>query len=110
MKMSNERAGDQVFTNIDQLLAEKIISRSKENSGAAEPVFGDADNPSVNPAARKNMTGMDVLNRRWDDIPHQNNSISSRGGKSIPVIRTAAAILAALVILIWIFKRGKSGS
>ena len=49
--MSAEKAGEQVFTNIDKVLTEKIISRSKENSRESEPapkqVFGDsnADSP-----------------------------------------------------------------
>jgi hypothetical protein len=32
---NNGRAGDHVFANVDMVLAEKIISRSKENSESA---------------------------------------------------------------------------
>ena len=35
--MNTEKAGEPVFTNIDKVLAEKIISRCKENSKESEP-------------------------------------------------------------------------
>jgi len=35
--MSAEKAGEQVFTNIDKVLTEKIIFRCKENSKESEP-------------------------------------------------------------------------
>jgi hypothetical protein len=88
MNMSNERAGDQVFTNIDRVLAEKIISRSRENSGAAEPVFDGA------------AYAHRLSSRQDGNLPPD--------GKSIPVIRTVAAILAILFLVMWIFRRGKS--
>ncbi|MDR2579348.1 MAG: hypothetical protein LBC70_11185 [Chitinispirillales bacterium] len=114
--MNNERAGDQVFTNIDQALAGKIISRSKENSGAAEPVSSDAGNPAATDITVDAGTGR--LNRRWDDATANGLIPSGSGnpqppprnapqpdGKSIPVIRTVAAIAAVLFLLIWILKR-----
>ena len=35
--MINENAGDRVFADVDEALAEKIISRSKKNSEHATP-------------------------------------------------------------------------
>ncbi|MDR0305948.1 MAG: hypothetical protein LBI42_03815 [Chitinispirillales bacterium] len=35
--MDTEKTGEPVFTNIDKILAEKIISRSKENSRESTP-------------------------------------------------------------------------
>ena len=42
--MSTEKAGEPVFTNIDKILAEKIISRSIENSKESEPAQRQAAN------------------------------------------------------------------
>jgi type VI protein secretion system component VasF len=57
--MSTEKTGEQVFTNIDKVLAEKIISRSKENSKESEP----APKQSVN----KNHTAepQSSVSRKW---------------------------------------------
>jgi hypothetical protein len=38
MTMGSERAGERVFENVDEALAEKIISRSMENSKEPEDV------------------------------------------------------------------------
>jgi len=49
--MSIEKAGEPVFTNIDKVLTEKIISRSKENCKESEPVSKQVfnDNNAVSP-------------------------------------------------------------
>jgi len=35
--MNNEHAGERVFENVDEALAERIVSRAKENSKEPEP-------------------------------------------------------------------------
>ena len=46
---NNGRAGDHVFANVDMVLAEKIISRSKENSeSAGADASASAPMPDVN--------------------------------------------------------------
>ena len=44
--MNTEKSGEPVFTNIDKVLTEKIISRCKENSKESEPTSKQAVNES----------------------------------------------------------------
>jgi len=37
-EMNNERTGERVFENVDEALAERIVSRAKKNSGEPERV------------------------------------------------------------------------
>jgi hypothetical protein len=85
--MKIEKAGDPVFANIDQALAERIISRSKENSKATEPAVDGAINPETD-------------NKNGYDLPH----IYLAG--SFPALKVAAAIAGFLVLIILLFQRG----
>jgi len=38
-EMNNERTGERVFGNVDEALAERIVSRAKKNSGEPESVY-----------------------------------------------------------------------
>jgi len=61
--MSIEKAGEPVFTNIDKVLTEKIISRSKENSRESEPaskqVFDDSN--TVSPQSSVSIKWLAVI-------------------------------------------------
>ncbi|MCL2689510.1 MAG: hypothetical protein FWE57_06650 [Chitinispirillia bacterium] len=56
--MGIEKAGEPVFTNIDKVLTEKIISRSKENSRESEPVSKQVvnENNTVKPVRLKSSS------------------------------------------------------
>jgi len=84
--MNNGRAGDRVFANVDQVLAEKIISRSKENSESA--------------GAPVSMVMPDVDNRIDTDA----DAAGLRGSMSIAKL-LVPAIVALVVFALLIFKR-----
>jgi hypothetical protein len=106
--MKSERAGDAVFTNIDEALAEKIISRSKENCADATPVFGGAANASDSDAGSNDgegkYNGWD--RRRGKDRRKRDNSFPEFPRGSAPVIKIAAVILALAVLTLFLFRRG----
>jgi hypothetical protein len=85
--MKSERAGDPVFANVDQALAERIISRSKENSKATEPAVGDTVCPETD-------------NTNGYDLPHIYLP------ESFPALKVAAAIAGFLVLIMLLFRRG----
>jgi subtilase family serine protease len=76
--MSSEQAGDRVFANVDQALAEKIISRSKQNNKSAEPVVDSA--------------------AYVDDIPRSHYGLMC-------IIKIAAAIVTLVVLAVLILRR-----
>jgi len=41
--MNNETAGERVFGNVDEALADRIMSRARENSKGPEPAFASKD-------------------------------------------------------------------
>jgi hypothetical protein len=45
--MNNEHAGERVFENVDEALAERIVSRAKENSREPESGSGRAYNAGI---------------------------------------------------------------
>ena len=83
MRETNKaRAGDHVFANVDLVLAEKIISRSKENSeSASADASASAPMPDVN----------DGVGRRREPV--------SFVKLAIPVV------LAVVVLALLIFRR-----
>jgi len=84
--MNNERAGDRVFADVDRALAERIVSRSKENSRETEPATGGAISPELN-----NTIYTDDATRPRRDF--------------IPAIKIAAALTALLIVALLIFGR-----
>jgi MYXO-CTERM domain-containing protein len=82
----NERAGDRVFANVDKALAEKIISRSMENSRAPERVY--ADTP---------VYGGDGYRENGDTVRFR--------FEPSPALKVGAALLALLVLLALVFRR-----
>jgi len=82
----NERAGDRVFANVDKALAEKIISRSMENSREPGRVHTDG------PVYGGNGYGEDGGTVRFSFKPS-------------PALKIGAALLALLVLLALVFRR-----
>ncbi|MFP4012526.1 MAG: hypothetical protein ACLFVQ_00430 [Chitinispirillaceae bacterium] len=56
--MSEKNRGEPVFTNIDEVLADRIVSRSKENAGIddEESQTTDIDEPAQFPQDRPDRT------------------------------------------------------
>ncbi|MFW6245199.1 MAG: hypothetical protein ACOC36_04865 [Fibrobacterota bacterium] len=55
--MSEKNRGEPVFTNIDEVLADRIVSRSKENAGIDdESQTTDIDEPAQFPQDRPDRT------------------------------------------------------
>jgi len=48
MVMNNEVAGESVFGNVDEALAERIVSRAKKNSGEPEQPMSAVDRVDTN--------------------------------------------------------------
>jgi hypothetical protein len=83
--MNSERTGEQVFGNIDEALAEKIISRSRENSGTA----------GVYPAANNII---------------KTDNVTRYGREPAPVAKLLMpAALALLLLLLLVLGRGRTG-
>jgi len=89
--MSKERAGDQVFENVDLALAEKIMARSKENSSGPAPVYEDMVRPVAGDAV-------------WED-DGECDGVSQFGCVTIPALKAVAAFLALAVFVVLIFWR-----
>ena len=94
---NGEMAGDQVFAGVDDALAEKIISRSKENSGAAKEsscvVKGPLYHGAPGPAAFGSAEWMAGVKRRFH--------------KFAPVAKWAVPAVLALLVLIILFVRSR---
>jgi hypothetical protein len=88
--MNNERAGDRVFADVDEALAGRVISRSKENSGENAPMRNDNPaNPKIN--GTNHTHGL-------DDFP-----LLPEG--ALPLVKIAALLLALIVIMLLLFRR-----
>jgi len=90
--MNKEKAGDSVFTNIDEALAERIVSRSMENSKETAPsAGGNFVDYNIDGTARTNSI---------DDFP-----LLPEG--SLPIVKMAVFLLALIVVVILFFGRKK---
>jgi len=88
---NNGRAGDHVFANVDMVLAEKIISRSKENSeSAGADASASAPMPDVNNSV-DNGIATDGAGRRRESVSFVKLAIP--------------AILALAILALLIFRR-----
>jgi hypothetical protein len=76
--MNKERAGDRVFADVDKALADRIVSRSMENSKKTAPT------------AEGNLVNSEIDGA--DDFP-----LLPEG--ALPLVKMAALFLALLVLL-----------